>query len=453
MLSVLIPIIILLGIILTPKIPVIGGNIQVGLVLTGLSALLMGGICNPVDWGLAWIDGIDRIAWVIALSIFGSIYAETQVAMGTMDTVIRSLRAAFGHSPRGLITVTVIALVLAGSLLGDAIAASTVVGVLVIKSLHELGLKGEQISATIVMGASLGSIMPPITQAIFLSSALVGIEPDPVVNVAYFSVGLGLMICCLYIAFSFIKISALPEDLIPTEKALSIVGKNFATLIPLIVLVLLVVLRTLPPAYKIDILAIVLAPFISAVKGIPILKGLSNLIVLAIISVTAISFLYPSVHKNGGKLIAQGLRNVRTSASIQICAGFMLGAFYMAGQIETVKNLAQGLNASLLKLGGAGALTLIGMLTGSQTTAQNAIFSFFGPALVSVGVDPVKAALAGSHLAMSGQGLPPADLTTFVVAGLVGGILGIKVDPVRSMFYSMVMCIYFLVAGLFFLFW
>ena len=125
----------------------------------------------------------------------------------------------------------------------------------------------------------------------------------------------------------------------------------------------------------------------------------------------------------------------------------------MAGQIETVKNLAQGLNASLLKLGGAGALTLIGMLTGSQTTAQNAIFSFFGPALVSVGVDPVKAALAGSHLAMSGQGLPPADLTTFVVAGLVGGILGIKVDPVRSMFYSMVMCIYFLVAGLFFLFW
>jgi len=61
-------------------------------------------------------------------------------------------------------------------------------------------------------------------------------------------------------------------------------------------------------------------------------------------------------------------------------------------------------------------------------------------------------AVAGAHIAMAGQGMPPADLTTFVVVGLVGGILGIKVDPIRSMFYSMVMCVYFLIVGLAFLF-
>lgn len=97
-------------------------------------------------------------------------------------------------------------------------------------------------------------------------------------------------------------------------------------------------------------------------------------------------------------------------------------------------------------------MSLIGMLTGSQSTAQISIFTFFGPALTTTGVDPVHAAVAGAHLAMGGQGMPPADLTTFVVAGLVGGILGKKVDPLRSMFYSMAMCIYFLIVGFIFMF-
>ena len=94
----------------------------------------------------------------------------------------------------------------------------------------------------------------------------------------------------------------------------------------------------------------------------------------------------------------------------------------------------------------------VGMLTGSQTTAQNTIFSFLAPALISAGVDPVNAAVAGAHLAMSGQGMPPACLTTFVVCGLVGGILGKKVDPLRTMFYNMPMCIYFMIVGMIFLY-
>jgi len=56
------------------------------------------------------------------------------------------------------------------------------------------------------------------------------------------------------------------------------------------------------------------------------------------------------------------------------------------------------------------ALNAIGMLTGSQSTAQNVIFSFFGPALVAKGLDPVHVAIAGSHIASAGQGMPPAVL-------------------------------------------
>ncbi|MCL1805972.1 MAG: hypothetical protein FWG28_08270, partial [Clostridiales bacterium] len=152
MIIVVIPLAVLLVFILNPRIPVVGGHIQAGFIITGLIALLMGGVYRPADWLLAWLDGVSRIAWVIGLSVLGSIYAETQVEMGTMDTVIKTLRSIFGFSPKGLIIAVVIAITIAGALLGDAIAASTVIGVLVIRSLAELELSGEQISATIVMG-------------------------------------------------------------------------------------------------------------------------------------------------------------------------------------------------------------------------------------------------------------------------------------------------------------
>ena len=45
-------------------------------------------------------------------------------------------------------------------------------------------------------------------------------------------------------------------------------------------------------------------------------------------------------------------------------------------------------------------------------------------------------AAAGGQIATAGQAMPPADLATFVVAGLVGGILGVKVDCIKSMILS-----------------
>ena len=446
---VVIPVIILFAVILIKKIPYIGGNIQAALMLTGLAALIMGGIYNPVSWIAAWIDGIDRLAWITALAIFGSIYAETQVRLGTMETVINALRAAFGRSPKGLIICVVIALTLAGSLVGDAAAASTVVGVLVVTALYEMKLSPEQVTCTIVMGASLGSIMPPITQAVFLAASLTGVDADPVVNIAYITVGIGVLICSLYVAFSFVKIKTLPEDLIPQEKGRHILAKNWPTLVPLFVLLLLVILRT---GFKIDIATMLFGPVLSWLGSVKILKGVSNLIVVNIIMAAIAAFCYPAVHRNIGGLFKTAMKNVFPCVSVQLAAGLMLGAFYAAGQIEAVQAFASGLNENLLKLGGAGSLTIVGMLTGSQTTAQNTVFSFLAPALTSIGTNPVHTAVAGAHLAMSGQGLPPADLTTFVVAGLVGGILGKKVDPLKAMIYNLPMCLYFLFIGVLFLY-
>lgn len=449
MITVIVPFCLLLAIILIRKIPYIGGNIQIALLLTGLVALVMGGVYNPIDWLWAWVDGIDRIAWVLALAVFGSIYAETQVRMGTMDTVINLLRAKFGHSSRGMVICIILALVLAGSLLGDSVAAATVIGVLIVRSLAELNLDEIHIAAIIIMGAELGSIMPPVTQSVFLSASLVNVDPDAVVNVAYFTVGGAVILTCLYVAFLFVKTKSLPEDLIPKEKAMSILKKDWMTLIPLTVLIVLVVLRT---GFNIDLVTMAIGPLLNMLSGVKILKGLSNLIVASIIIVTLLSFCHPKVYKQGWDVLKTGLKNVKTSIGISCSCGLMLGAFYAAGQIEAVKEFALRLNASVLKLGGSAALTLLGMLTGSQSTAQNTIFSFFGPALVEIGVDPIHAAIGGSHVAVAGQVMPPACIIAFVVCSLVGGILNKKVDPVKTMIYCTPMAIYFLVIGVAFFF-
>lgn len=459
MIIVIIPVMVLLLVILGKKIPYIGGNIVAGLILTAFISLLMGGIFNPVDWIKAVIDGVDRIAWVLALSFFGSLYSEAQVKLGTVGTIMSALKARFKDSPKAMVMCIVLVLVLAGSLLGDGIAASTVVGVLTIGTLASIGLTGDMICAIIVMGASMGSIMPPMTQALALASALVDTNPDPVFQMGYFSVGIVVLVTCIYIYLFMLrdvkKIEGSTE-----KKASEILKENWFTLIPLFGLITVVFFRTINGPLKFDLMVRLLSAipgpgnangeggFYGLLTTIPILKGISNGIVLCIIFALIISFLFPKVHKNSGAVLINGLKNVKMTLFIQLSAGAMLGGFYAGGQIVAVQEFAQGLDVNVLIWGGAFALVLIGMLTGSQSTAQNSIFSFFGPALVSIGLDPTKVALAGGHLAAAGQGAPPADLTTFVVAGIVGGALGEKVDPLRSMFYSLPMCIMLFIVGI-----
>ena len=96
------------------------------------------------------------------------------------------------------------------------------------------------------------------------------------------------------------------------------------------------------------------------------------------------------------------------------------------------------LSPHFLKLGGGTMMGLVGMITGSQTTAQNTIFSFLSQILVkNLGVDPVLTALGGAHIACAGQSLPPANLTAFVVAGIVGGVLMKDVNPIKISIYAL----------------
>lgn len=457
MIKVIIPVIALLVIILCKKIPKIGGNVNVGLFTAGALSLLLGGVFNPVEWFGAWINGVDQLAWVICLSIFGSIYASTQVKLGTIDTIMGYLKAKFEKSPRILIICIIIVLVLAGSLLGDAIAASTVIGVLTIGILASMGISGEKITCLIVMGASMGSLMPPISQAFALSSALTNTEADLVLKYGYVTVPIIVVLMCIYANIIFInKKTKIPHQNI-NGKPFEIIKQNWTSLIPLILLIIIVVFRTTTiGGVHFDLVPEILSKIkisenldlYTALSQVSILKGTSNGIVLSIIFVTLVSFLFPKLKGEAKECVVEGIENVKATVLIQVCAGFMLGCFYAGGQIEAVQAFAQGLNEHLLKIGGAASMALIGMLTGSQSTAQNAIFSFFGPALISIGMDPVQVAAAGAHLAAGGMGLPPADLTTFCVAGIVGSMIGKEVDPIKSMIMMIPMCLFMMAVGM-----
>ena len=445
MLEIIIPLVLLFTIVFVKQIPKVGGDIRAALLVAALSSAFISGL-NFNEMIVAFIDGIDRLSWVIMLSIFGSLYAESQVKLGAMDTTLNSLRAAFGNSPKGLIAAVFITLILAGSFLGDAIAAATVIGFLVIHALTELKLKPEQIGMIILIGASIGSIMPPITQGVFLSASLIGIDPGPVAKLAYITVSIGGILAILE-SFRFVRGKKMPPELIPNQSVFQILKENWKTPIPLFVLIAIVIANTLFDYNiftEIAIFVYILEPLI----GIPILQGLTNQIVAAIIIALLVGFLFPSVRKQTKGVIKNGLGKVNQTVQIQLSAGVMVGVFYASGLIEKVALMTEGLASSMIKVGGAIAMVVVGMLTGSQTTAQSVVVTFLGPILESMHVEPTLIALGASHIAAAGQNMPPVGLTAFVVCGLIGGILNKKVDPIKVMTLALPNSFYFLIIGL-----
>jgi C4-dicarboxylate transporter len=445
MIEIIIPLLLLFIIALVKQIPKIGGNIRVALLVAAISSAIISGL-GPGETLLAFVDGIDRLSWVIMLSIFGSIYAESQVKLGAVDTTLESLRSVFGNSPKGLITAIFITLIIAGSFLGDAIAAATVIGFLVINALHELKLKPEQIGMIILLGASIGSIMPPISQGVFLSASLIGIDPTPVIKIAYITVAIGGLFAILE-SFRFVRGKKMPDHLKMTTSIFTILKEKWMTLIPLGVLVIIVVANT---GFDYNIFSewAIFSTILNPLMEIPILQGVTFQVVTAIIIAIIVSFIFPAVRIETKGVVKGGLSKVSQTVQIQLCAGVMVGVFYASGLIEQVAMMTEGLGASMVKVGGAISIVVVGMLTGSQTTAQSVNVTFLGPILENLQVDPTLMALGASHIAAAGQNMPPVGLTAFVVCGLIGGILSREVDPIKVMVLALPNSLYFLAVGL-----
>lgn len=444
--SVVVSLVLLFAIVIVKPIPWVGGNVKAALLISGLATALLSGMA-PLQYVTGTIDGLDRMAWVIALSVFGAIYAETQVRTGTIDTTMSMLRRIFGDSPRGLITATFVTLVLGGSLLGDAIAAATVIGFLVIHALAEMKIKPVHIGMIILVGASLGSIMPPITQAILLSSSLVGTDSAPVIRIAFATVSVGVVLAILE-SFRF---APRQGDATATLGSATPIGTVLRTrghtLVPMVALLVIVLLNV---GWQINIFEVLpgLKQATAAMKEIAVVRGLAHPVVLAIVAAILVAFFFPAVFRAPGDTVVNGLRKVSETVQIQLCAAFLVGMFYASGAVDTVAAVAANAQGHSVTTVGTVAMVAVGMLTGSQTAAQTVVVPFLAPILTQNGVDPTNIALGVSHIASGGQNMPPVGLTAFVVCGLVGGVVNAKVDPVKVMFYALPNSIYMVTVGL-----
>lgn len=351
MIKVIIPMVALLLVVFLKKLPGIGGNVKFALFLAGALTLLLNGIFDLEVWLDAFIDGLNRLAWIIALSIAGSLFAEVSNQIGAIDTIVGALNAKFGKRPRILVVCVIFALTVAGSLLGDAIAAATVIGVLSVGLLISMNLSGEKISAIIIMGAVTGSIMPPMTQALALGSSLVGADPDTVINMGYITITIVFAVVSIYVATFLVK----KDNFLGANKSIEvkyadksageILRKNWKSLLPMFFLILVIVLRTIPvPAISIDLGPAVLSQFqfISLSSGetqtlyewlsnMTIINGITNGVVISILCALLFSFIFPKVRNNGKEIVREGFNKVKITVLLQVCCAFMLGCFYSAG--------------------------------------------------------------------------------------------------------------------------
>ena len=218
---------------------------------------------------------------------------------------------------------------------------------------------------------------------------------------------------------------------------------------PLAVLIAIVILNS---GFGLNVFTAVpgLGGLVATLETVPVVKGLVHVVVLAIIVSTLVTLCYPRARRQAGSIVATGLGNVRQTLLIQLCAGFMVGMFYASGAVDQVSAAAEGLDSQAVAFGGFIGLAVLGMLTGSQTTAQTVVIPFAAPILLASAADPVNVALGASHIASGAQNLPPVGLTAFVVCGLVGATLKTKVDPVKTMLLALPNSLYFMLVGLVF---
>lgn len=453
MYSVIIPVGLLFILIMVKKIPYVGGKVPYALIIAAVVTLICGHIYNPIDWAKAWISGLDRLSWVMALALVGSYYGETQGVIGTLDTVVDLFRSLFGKSSRGMICAVIIAIAVGGEAFGDCNGAAAVIGLLVIPALAGLGMSGEKVAATIALGCMMGSILPPISQAVMLSTSILNLPQevvDETINITFITAGIIMVISMLYAMFFFIKKNEpLPAELIPEDGPLTILRKGFGSLLPLILVVILIILNSI---FGLNVMATILGPVYDVLSNVVVVKGLTNSIVMILIAATLITFIFKSVRQNSAEILKNGFRNVIPSLSIQASAAFFVGAILAGGQIDVILHAMEGLSDHLVKIGGGTSLVLVGMLTGSQTSAQNVIFTFFGPLLMSMGVSGAHTAIVGSHLASAGQMMPPANFTAMICASLVSSKLEIKVDPIKTMMYLLPIAAMLAFVGFLFMF-
>lgn len=452
MYALIIPFAVLIAIVLIKQIPFIGGKTHYALLAAAILVMIFSGHVAPAHWGAALVEGLTRMGWVICLCIFVNFYSQTQMRLGTIDAVVRMLRSIFGGSQKALLLSTMLALIFCGAFTGSTMACTTIVGMLVARSLYDCGLSAEKTTATVVIGAMLGSLMPPISSSFFGSSALSGVDVGLVMNEGYKVIGLAVVVAIIYVVFVLggKTREGFTYDM-EREKISDIWKEYWLRMFPMFLLIVIIVLKQ---CFDINVMTIILNPILEPLRTVPIVSSIiSNYLVLAFLAIGLIGFIYPEVHKDAAGVFKGAYKTSTYIVPVMFTAACLVGAVVTTGGLDMVAEAASKLNPNVLILGGSAAMCIMGMITGGDSSALNTIFPFFFPAVTSIGVPALNATMAGSLITVAGQAFPPCDTLVFMACGVLSGILGVKkIDPMKVMMLDLPIGIFLTLVGLFYMY-
>lgn len=462
LISVLLPVVILIVLIMGKKIPFLGGKTKLAFLLAGLCALVLGGCLNPVTWAVSWFWKLDTIAFANFVIIAGSLFATMVTVSGGVETIVNILRAIFGRSSQGIVLVALLASFAVGSLVGTVVAIAAVVGVIMIPALKDLKMSSSLIVSVIVCGASMGSIMPPVSNAIIQAMSYSGLSSDAATMITYATVAVGF----IFTSFIFCKIYVgnkyhLDASLIPQEKVGKIIKREWTNLIPFGVLIVLIMLASLP-GIKFDILKMLISliPFgaknlYDVWNGIPILGASTNYIVLDLaVSCVICAIVSKKVRAEIKSIVNSSMKSAVNILLLTFCMVYFVMGYTEGGQVSVIAGYCAAVSGTTAKLLGAALILLLGAVTGSQANSVALLVPTLTPVFLSMGVSETFIIVAFAHLAYSGQLLPPNDVNVYSICGLFAPLLG-EDDPVDSqkvMAYGLPFSVYLAVVGTVFLF-
>ncbi len=347
-------------------------------------------------WGK--LTGIS-VSIVAIFVIFGAVLNAGEAGQGFMNIA----SAAAGRLKGGAAKISVISSALFGSISGSASANVASTGAITLPAMTKLGYPRALAGAVEAVASSGGQIMPPLMGAgAFIMVELTGVPYTGIMAAAFLPAILFFVAVWAGInGFSKrYELSGIAKEEQPKMRDIVISSAFF--LVPFSVLLWGMFIGKYTPQY---------AASMAIVAGAILLLFNSRLET----NPKQIIYRLGQVCLNAGKQIA-------TIASIILCASIIIGILGITGL---------GIKITSLIISGSGGMlwpallltALACLILGMEvpTTAAYVIaVSVAGPALISLGVEPLQAHLFIFWFALLSTITPPVCGTVFIAAGMVG---------------------------------
>ncbi len=347
-------------------------------------------------WGSLTGVSVNVVAVFV---IFGAVLNAGEAGQGFMNIAM----AAAGRLKGGAAKVSVLSSAFFGSISGSASANVASTGAITLPAMTRLGYPKRMAGAVEAVASSGGQIMPPLMGAgAFVMVELTGVPYVEIMAAA-------LLPAILYFLAVWVGINAFADrhDLPPVDpkdrpsgRAVAITSAFF--LVPFSVLMWGMFGASLTPQYS---------------AALAILTGAVMLFVDARLSFDA----WRTLLRFEQAFLTSG-RQIAMIASIILCASLVIGVLSITGLGVKITSLILSGSGGLLwpsLLLTAFACLILGMEV--PTTAAYVIcVSVAGPALISLGLDPLQAHLFVFWFALLSTITPPVCGAVFIAAGMVG---------------------------------